>query len=310
MIAIGKYLFAPFREEPEKQAQPETQIPEPVARGLVALFDAVKKPVAEDLGTGFPDATSNPECAVRIGLALKEIAADHEKKAEELRDLLGLLADLTETVNRGAGESQERLQAVESGLRKAAGVSDLLQIRQCLRLCLAAAQEEEAAREAECSMQLLALAQSVDSLRRVECQDPFAGSREETERLLAKRLWEEDRPGLAVRFDQLALTERRFGASAVEAVVHRYLEELQGVLGELVVGHLIQWKDHCYLFFLTPTDQAALRTSIERVPCRRVLYVSGRRADIALDIHWSCFDRRSAQSPSELIDRLSQFTTG
>lgn len=304
LITMRKYLYPENGGTAQESAgEPFAGIlPECVLVSLEKLF-ALEGDAAQDAAPALPGMD-----AAQVSGHVDGFAERQRGRMEEMRQLLAMLASLTDSVSRSGADSRRRLEEVERNLRSACTDSDIGSIRSRLERCLQSVREESAAREKQRREQLGILDVGTASLRAIGSGGKRGASRDEAIREIDKRVSSVDGVCVVFAFDQLASVSERFGVRASEAVVESYLRDIRMGLATQDEISQCAWGPRAMLLILPGSiNPGVLRAAVEAVPLQRTVPAGTRFATISLNVRWACFDRSGGASSDSIPEKVDEF---
>jgi hypothetical protein len=336
MISIRKYLDSYRRGQPDagEQALPETVAPadldfqaslahlaavlvSEIAAGGLNETDLAFEPFSASMG-GIQlrlEAAGSPDDILALSLEIPRVlqefrrakqAVEH-RQTEEVQKIVAMLQQTIEALSRGSDRSVARLRRIESLIRSASQLSEIVALRERLRACVDQIRDEAAAEQRE-------FAKTRSELERdfVLAQESAAlarggiPGRSQAEQRVAEA------PGAAplalVLLERLSAIKARYGAGASERYFSGFLGELTGRLPS--PKKTFRWNERTLMVEL-PADAAIhmseteLRNCLARMPRAIQVDVGGRVAVLENTHRW-CLVPAGAQR-AEVLQRIEEF---
>lgn len=305
LITMRKYLYPGDTGGPAESARDRAEpgLPESLLASLSRLFALESDGAVDSAAKELPELGAG-----EISNRVDAFATRQQARMEEMRQLLALLASLTDSVSRSGADSRRRLEDVERNLRAACTDSDVGAIRHRLERCLQSVREESAAREKQRREQLGMLDMGSASVRALNPGSKRGGSREEAVREIDKRVSSGDASCAAFSFDQLDSVSERFGVRASEAVVESYLRDIRmGLAAQEEIPQCL-WGPRAVVMILPGSiNSNAFRAAVEAVPLQRTVPAGTRFATISLNVRWAFFDRSAATPSAAIPEKIDEF---
>ena len=304
LIEMRKYLYGQDRVAAPESARDDAAgiLPECVLASLGKLF-ALEGEGSEDAGAKDLPGLDPTEVSGRIDA----FAERRRARMEEMRQLLAMLASLTDSVSRSGADSRRRLEEVERNLRSACTESDVGAIRSRLERCLQSVREESAAREKQRKEQLGILDVGSASLRAIGSGGKRGASREDAIREIDKRVGSGDGACAVFSFDQLDSVSERFGVRASEAVVESYLRDIRMGLATQDEIPQCTWAPRAMLLIVPGSiNSATFRAAVAGVPLQRTVATGTRFATISLNVRWAFLEPGPVAMPEKIDEFLKR----
>lgn len=313
LIEIGKYLK---QSGASKAAVPEETVwpglPECMLASLLKLF-ALEAEVAENLVAENLVAENLAEAlpgmsAAEISGRLDSFAGRQQTRLEDMRQLLAMLAALTDSVTRAGVDSRRRLEEVERNLRSACTDSDVASIRGRLERCLQSVRDESTAREKQRREQIGILDMSSAVVRAAGPVAARGGARNDALRRIDERLSSGAGACVVFSFDQLDALSERFGVRAAEAVMESYARDVRTALATEEEIPQCSWGPRAMLLAVPGSmKESTLRAAVQSTPLQRTVPAGTRFATISLNVRWARFEADAGNSTAAIAEKIDGF---
>jgi hypothetical protein len=303
LIEIGKYLKqAGASNAGVREEAAGTGLPECLLASLTKLF-ALEAEAPENVHAALPGTS-----AAEISNRLDAFAGRQQTRMEDMRQLLEMLAALTDSVSRAGVDSRRRLEEVERNLQSACRESDVASIRGRLERCLQSVRDESSARDKQRREQLGILDMGSAVVRAAGPGAARGGHRNEAIRKIDDRLSSGGSACVVFSFDQLDAVSERFGVRAAEAVMESYVRDVRmGLTTEEEIPQCA-WGPRAMLLAVPGSmKESALRAAVQATPLQRTVPAGTRFATISLNVRWARFDGEAGGSTAAISQKIDDF---
>jgi hypothetical protein len=235
----------------------------------------------------------------------KQVVA--HQQTEEVQKILGMLQQTIEVLSRGTDRSMTRLRRIESQIRSASQISEIVALRERLRSCVdqirdeAAAEQRDFAKTRSGLERDLLLAQESAALARGGIP-----GRSQAEQRIAEAAGVA--PLVLVLLDRLPPIKARYGTGVSERYFSSFLGELTGRLPS--PKKIFRWNERTLMVEL-PADEAgdmsesALRNRLADMPRVVQVDVGGRVAVLENTHRWHLVPAGAQRA--EILQRIEDF---
>ncbi len=303
LIEIGKYLKQAGTSNAEAREAPATTgLPECLLASLTKLF-ALEAEAPENVDAAVPGMS-----AAEISSQLDAFAGRQQTRMDDMRQLLEMLAALTDSVSRAGVDSRRRLEEVERNLRSACADSDVASIRGRLERCLQSVRDESTAREKQRREQLGILDIGSAVVRAAGPGATRGGARNEAIRRIDDRLSSGGSACVVFSFDQLDALSERFGVRAAEGVMESYVRDVRTGLATEEEIPQCAWGPRAMLLAVPGAmKESTLRAAVQATPLQRTVPAGTRFAAISLNVRWARFGPEAGTSTAAVSRKIDDF---
>ncbi|HUP03894.1 MAG TPA: hypothetical protein VMU19_07895 [Bryobacteraceae bacterium] len=232
-----------------------------------------------------------------------EQAAERNETAE-VQKMVAMLQETIEALSRGSERSVSRLRRIESQVRSASQLSEIVALRERLRVCVDQIRDEAAAEQREFAKTKSELERSfLMAQESVALARGGVPGRSQAEQRLAEAAG--DSPWAAILLERLAVIKSRYGPGVAERYFSSFLTE---VLGRLPAPRLVfRWDARTVLVEIQgggPAD-VMLRSGLAAMPRSAQVDVGGRVAVLENTHRWCLIP--AGTRPEAAMARIEEF---